>query len=228
MSTEIIQENIGQRPQERSGTGRKLQKRSESKRACNSLKSRAIPKKKIIKPLREKYGVDLYLEPYDPSGGFRGYVWNLIRLTDAGFGSVDVKTGYDNINKKITRITFGVGKWGKCTHTMHFIQPVTEEEAVLRVTEWLLKPMTYDYFYKLYKDHDLDIDLTWRHFKGKNRGSALGDSICLTIMKYDNNGGCTIGNGRYAYSISSEEIRVAAPLLASPCWHPLVDTPVRV
>ena len=168
----------------------------------NLRTKRAIPKKVIEEPEEQapKHApvseVDLSLGAYSPyTEGFKGYVWSLLRPTGCGWTPVDVKTGYDDTQKKITDITFNIGRWGKIKKTLRFNSPVTEKEAILAVTKWLLKPMSYNYYHVLAECNDLAHGLTWdKNFRGQKRGMALGDAIFLEVIKYKDSH-CTIWCG---------------------------------
>ena len=179
--------------------------RSDPNGGYNLRSKRAIPRKVCHQPeekLPKHFSVreaELHLEDYDPfiGEGFKGYIWNVTRpkWVKEGYNLVlanDVEqVPCNDTEKKITDITFSVNRWGKCQHTLHFNKPLTEKEAILKVTEWLLKPMSHQYYNKLDPDYLsilygcwLPTWYTWDYFKGKSRGAALGNVISIRKLDY--------------------------------------------
>ena len=88
---------------------------------------------------------------------------------------------YDIKEKKIKKITFAVGRYGKHTHTITFVEKFTEEEAIEHVEAFLSKPLTDDYF-NLLGDDFFASDIERARKNCRIRGDCLGDAFFLEII----------------------------------------------
>jgi hypothetical protein len=78
----------------------------------------------------------------------------------------------------INSVTFDISRYGKYTHTLEFVNRISEREAIERVEEYLSVPLTEKYYTKI--ADNLFHEYPWK--KAKKIFKCRGD--CLTDCKF--------------------------------------------
>ncbi len=98
-----------------------------------------------------------------------------------------MKRRYDEKRLGVTSVTFWISRGFDYSHTIHFINPVTEQAAVKRAELYLSQPLTEEYYERVRDDCDMGAVLDdfsylgWLEKRGDTRGSCLGNAHSLYI-----------------------------------------------
>ena len=103
-------------------------------------------------------------------------------MDKTGFKYVRSGVNLKGGDKIVNSVTFNISRYGEFTETLHFDEPVTREEAVLKVEEWLSVPATWAYYEKIREDLLMDEETPESlQSEGILRGDLLTDCRFLEV-----------------------------------------------